>query len=579
MVGSPRASIISNTAPINLAQLNPSSRLTVVPAARQTISPEGAQNRSLRSQDGKLDKFEGITNLATGLVGVGELYLSIGTKFSDDQTLAGFSNGAQGLEIAGTTLDAGINAFRLVRNAKNDIKARAERNELHNLLKDYDPTTHNLSDDDFRRASELANKDGGNRLKSTGDAVLDRLVEAKRVAISSQEAITSSMKLGGLQDPPYLSLAFDSALVVDAGWKVANAATALSNLRKAIKNSDGNPVLLALASHIENERIFKGRTDIFQGTIAATKVGFQVAAMVTGGPAGYMLAAGATAVVAGAAGVAMIGRGVKHAVELDKQRTAAGENFDSLQDTLNTKDTGKKLRANIGLAERAMLHMLRNGSEAEQSQAAKFLQDFGIKKEAIFGLRVMNENDAAKLLTSALYRERVKSPGFFKSLFSASNWKSLGQIIGLCSRSHRSVETQLKSLSPAASQSLAPAGAGRASLVKPIAENRLATHLSGSANLNMNNSDIEDSRFDFSRIKRRPQSIVVTQKSAPLELAGKEFRKTTMLEREIKEEMQQESIVDARNFFEEIVTVSNEDRATIAARVEPAIITEPDQQG
>ena len=589
---SPRTSVISNAAPLIAAQPSMSPRLSVVPAVRQSIAPEGVQNRSLMAQDSRLEKFEGVASVATGLIGVAEVGFSLASKFNPDNVpLDGISDVGQGLEIIGTTLDAGINTFRFIRNTKNDIKAHSERKELHALLKDYDPTAHNLTDDDLKRASELANKEGGNRLKSSGDAALDRLVELKRIAISGQEAVTSTMKLVGLEDPPYLSLAFDSALVVDAGWKLANTSTALTNLRQAVKNSEGSPVLLALANHIENERIFKGRTDIFQGSLAVAKVGFQATSLIIGGPAGLMIGGAIAGATAGAVGAAMIGRGVAHAMRVDKKRDAAEESFVSLQDTLHTEETGQKLRADIGLAERAMLHMLRNGSDSERSQAAKFLTDFGIKKETIFGLRVMDEKGAAIQLTRVLYKERVKSPGFFKSLFSASNWKSFGQIIGLRSRSHRSIEIQLKNVSPNAAQSLrgsllgstasvpiSPELQKRQSMEMPVddvipsSDRSIASgSFIGSLEVDVSSEKDGIGEFDFSNVKAQPRRSVALPNLLPFGLGGADYRYALALEREVKNEMEQRGISNeakqAKASAESVPVNPPADE-----RVEPAIV-------
>lgn len=549
MTGSVQVSNSNRASFVAPASPKPSAGPSVVPASRQTVPPEGAQNRSLRVLEARLDSVEGVTSIATGLVGIAETGLSIASKLNPtNQSLDLAADIGQGFEVAGTSIEAGVNMLRFVRNTKNDIAAHAERKELHELLKDYNPALNNLDGEALTRAKELASKDGGNRLKSSGDAALDRFIELKRFCIGAQEATTSSMKIADAAISPYLSIAFDSARVGDVGWKLANASTALSNLRKAVKNAGDNPALLALAKHIENERIFKGRTDIFQGTLSAAKVGFEVAGLVVGGPAGLMIAGGVAGVVAGAVGGAMIYRGAAHAIRTDRKREQAEASFASLQGQLGTTETTKKLRSDIGLAERAMLHMLRDGTDTQKQQAAKFLEDFGVKKEMIFGLRVMDEKDAAILLTRVLYKDRVKSAGFFKNLFSASNWKSFGQILGLRKRSHRSMDQMLRTLPPRSSQSLliSPRGslAGNSNQAPVQPQQRGSRPVSvgdtfiGSLDDKDRSSEAEDEKFDFSKVKPDRAQSVRQPSPRTLNLGAAQRRYSSMLERELKRDLE-----------------------------------------
>jgi hypothetical protein len=444
-------------------------------AARVPQGPVGAQNLGLQAPAAnaavearaRLITRDVALDLGATALNVAEQSLQIASTLNESATtLKMVDKSFQGTEVVLGSLYAGVAFAKTVWNVGSDVRAIGDRNRLDGLLKDRDLVAFDSNDADWEAAKNIAAK-GNNRLRGHGDSTMDRLVDVRRFATPAMMASAGILEIGKFGGEK-VAEAVGGGLVagagaielVNSGIKIANTATALSNLRKAVKNSgDDHPQLKALAQHIETERLRSGKDSLIQGGMGMVKLAVGGTSMALGGPIGMTIAGSAVEIASSAVSVAMIVRQAAHDRELATQRAGA----DAVMQSLVPADPAAAeaaCRNNIGVAEKSLLNMLRAGSAEDKGAAVKFLADFGVDKKVIFGLQVIDETKAEALLQRTLYKDRVKSPGFFKSLFSKENWKSFGQILG-AKRSHMPVADRAAARpSIAAAAAPAPAAAG-----------------------------------------------------------------------------------------------------------------------
>jgi hypothetical protein len=82
---------------------------------------------------------------------------------------------------------------------------------------------------------------------------------------------------------------------------------------------------------------------------------------------------------------------------------------------------------NIGLAERALIDRLQNGSPEEVKAAVTFLENFGLSKGTISKLKLASTEKALTALQSALYTDKVK----LTLAGAKQSFSSLGKVIGI----------------------------------------------------------------------------------------------------------------------------------------------------
>jgi hypothetical protein len=270
-------------------------------------------------------------------------------------------------------------------------------------------------------------------LRSHGQVTVDRLSQIKELTITGTGIASNAVKVAGLTTPG-VGIAFAAVNTINSGWNAAKSVVALNNLQHAVKDAAGNPVLQGLAKHIEQERLYNARKDLLSGVANATVLGASIAGAAV---------VGVGAVAAGAVGGALsIGVSIAtanftaiHERTLEHRRENGEAAFERLRDGLTTASNGAQNhpavdfgnKFNIGLAERAALHQLRHGSVEERGEVVAFLKTFGLSKQTITKLQVLEENAALKTFQNALYKDKVS----WKHVDVKQTFVSFARIVGL----------------------------------------------------------------------------------------------------------------------------------------------------
>lgn len=343
----------------------------------------------------------------------------------------------------------------LVRDISLDALAHKDRQVAQSLLKNFDPASGRfsdpvsgkpVSDEENQKLTDqlkgLVNKSGGDRSRSTGQVAADRLSTIRDVALSGASVTNSVLTVAGIaaKATPGLSQALSAVSAAQTTWKAGVNIVALNNIQHAAKQAKGDPLLQAIAGHVAQERVYNTRKNIVGAAVNFTAVGLGVAALAAGpgAPAALAVASIASSALTTAVSLGTTAFELGHAYQLSQRRKEGSEEAlalfkeavgnDALSDA-NKADAFKALGdpKNIGLAERALIDRLQNGSPEEVKTAVKFLEDFGLSKGTISKLKLANPNTALSTLQSALYTDKVavKLAGFKQSFFT------LGKVTGV----------------------------------------------------------------------------------------------------------------------------------------------------
>jgi hypothetical protein len=220
-----------------------------------------------------------------------------------------------------------------------------------------------------------------------------------------------------------------SAYAANAIWKSSTNIVALNNATLAGNNAKGDEVLESISEHIKQERTVQSRKNIITATLNTASLAAQVAALGTGVGAPITAAIGAAST---ASTLAIIAYDGIHNRQISKDREKFGsadawaaaktQQGTQLKETLTRPE-------NRGLAERALLDRLRNGTDEQKARAVKYLSDFGLTNQKITQLRLTADSEKALgNLQKALYTENVKVSW---AGFKAGSGESFLRITGL----------------------------------------------------------------------------------------------------------------------------------------------------
>lgn len=343
----------------------------------------------------------------------------------------------------------------LVRDLSLDALAHKDRQVAQSLLKNFDPasgrfsdpiTGKPVSDDENQKLTDqlkgLINKSGGDRSRSTGQVAADRLSTIRDVALSGASVTNSVLGVAGIaaKATPGLSQALSAVSAAQTTWKAGVNIVALNNIQHAAKQAKNDPLLQAIAGHVTQERVYNSRKHIVGAAVNFTAVGLGIAALAAGpgAPAALAVASIASSALTTAVSLGTTAFELGHAYQLSQRRKEGSEEALALfkdavgNDALSDANKAEAFKAladpqNIGLAERALIDRLQNGSPEEVKTAVKFLEDFGLSKGTISKLKLANPSTALSTLQSALYTDKVavKLAGFKQSFFT------LGKVTGV----------------------------------------------------------------------------------------------------------------------------------------------------
>lgn len=336
--------------------------------------------------------------------------------------------GAVGL--AKDSVDLGLNLTQ-------DAVAHRERGEFEALVKNFDPATGkfrqadgSLAEDPSarQRMAQLVNKDGADRSKSRLQVAGDRFAKVKDVAVGTASLSSTVAGLAGATVPG-LGVAVTGAFAAGAIWKSSTHIVALNNATLAGKNAEGDAVLESITEHIKQERSLESRKNLLSAAINTASFAAQAAALGTGVGAPVSAAIGAAS-VANALGQIAYSAYHERKLAQDREKYGTAEKWQALKQQPSDVLRQSLLKPeNRGLAERALLDRLREGTPAQQAQAVKYLSDLGLTKQKIAQLQL--KSDPAKALDAlrkALYTENVKISW---AGFKAGSGESFLRITGL----------------------------------------------------------------------------------------------------------------------------------------------------
>jgi len=358
-----------------------------------------------------------------------------------------------------STAFAGIalikSSTELVRDVGLDIAAHSERKEAQKLLKNYDPASGKFSDPvsgeplsaeenqkSSDRLKELINKKGADRTRSAGQVVADRLSSIRDVALSSASVTNSALAVANVaaKVTPGLSQALSAVSAAKSTWTAATNIVALNNIQHAAKQAKGDKLLEAIAAHVQQERIYNSRKSLVSAAVNFTSVGLGVAALAAGpgAPAALAVASIVSSAASAAVGLGTTAFELGHAYQLSQRRKEGSaealalfkEAVSNESLTQTNKDEALKALAdpkNIGLAERALIDRLQNGSPEDVKTAVTFLENFGLSKGTISKLKLAEPEKALSALQAALYNDKVK----FTLAGAKQSFASLGKVTGL----------------------------------------------------------------------------------------------------------------------------------------------------
>jgi hypothetical protein len=364
-------------------------------------------------------------------------------------------SGVNGINNAFAGIAVIKSSVELARDVTLDVLAHSERKEAQALLKNYDPGTGKfsdpvsgqpVSDDDNKKLTaqlkELLGKKGGDRSRSAGQIAGDRLSTVRDIATSGATVANTALSLANVaaKATPGLSQAISAVSAAQTTWKATTNIVALNNIQHAAKEAKGDKLLEAIAAHVQQERVYNSRKNLVSAAVSFTSVGLGVAALAAGpgAPAALAIASIASTAVTSAVGLGTTAFELGHAYQLSQRRKEGSAEALALfkeavsNESLSQANKDEAFKAlanpkNIGLAERALIDRLQNGSPEEVQTAVKFLQNFGLTNGTISKLKLASPEGALSTLQTALYSDKVK----FTLAGAKQSFSSLGKVTGI----------------------------------------------------------------------------------------------------------------------------------------------------
>ena len=363
--------------------------------------------------------------------------------------------GVTGINTAFAGIAVIKSSVELVRDLTLDGLAHADRKEAQALLKNYDAKTGKfadptsgkpVSDEENKKLTQqlkdLIGKKGGDRVRSPGQVAGDRLSTIRDGAIASASVVNGALLAANVaaKATPGLGQALSAVAATQSTWKAATNIVALNNIQHAAKQAKGDDLLQAIAAHVSQERVYNSRKNIVNAAVNFTSVGLGIAALAAGpgAPAALAVASIVSSAATTATSLGTTAFELGHAYQLSQRRKEGSAEALALfkeavgNDALSDANKAEAFKAladpkNIGLAERALIDRLQNGSPEEVQTAVQFLENFGLSKGTISKLKLASTDKALATLQGALYTDKValKAAGLKQSFFT------LGKITGI----------------------------------------------------------------------------------------------------------------------------------------------------
>ena len=362
---------------------------------------------------------------------------------------------ASGINTAFAGIAVLKSSTELARDLTLDAFAHKDRATTQALLKNYDPGTGVFSDpttgkpvseEDNQKLTaqlkELIGKKGSDRSRTFGQIAGDRLSTIRDTAISSGTVVNSALLVAGAaaKVTPGLSQAISAVSAAKTTWQATTNIVALNNIQHAAKQAKGDELLQAIAAHVSQERIYNSRKNLVSAAVNFTAVGVGIAALAAGpgAPAALAVASIVTTAATTAVGLGTTAFELGHAYQLSERRKEGSAEALALfkeavgNDALSEANKAQAFKAladpkNIGLAERALIDRLQNGSPEEVKAAVTFLENFGLSKGTISKLKLASTEKALTALQGALYSDKVK----FTLAGAKQSFSSLGKVVGI----------------------------------------------------------------------------------------------------------------------------------------------------
>jgi hypothetical protein len=365
------------------------------------------------------------------------------------------STGVTGINTAFSGIAVIKSSAELVRDLSLDALAHKDRKEAQALLKNYEPKTgvfsdpatgKPVSDEENQKLTAqlkgLLGKAGSDRSRTATQIAGDRLSTIRDTAISGATVANTALTLAGAaaKFTPGISQAISAVSAAKTTWQATTNIVALNNIQHAAKQAKDDLLLQAVAAHVSQERVYNSRKHIVNAAVNLTAVGVGIAALAAGpgAPAALAVASIVTTAATTGVGLGITAFELGHAYQLSQRRKEGSAEALALfkeavgNDALSKVNRDQAFIAladpkNIGLAERALIDRLQNGSPEEVKTAVKFLEDFGLSKGTISKLKLATPDKALSTLQSALYTDKVavKLAGFKQSFFT------LGKVTGI----------------------------------------------------------------------------------------------------------------------------------------------------
>jgi hypothetical protein len=364
-------------------------------------------------------------------------------------------SGVTGINTAFAGIAVLKSSAELVRDLTLDGFAHKDRATTQALLKNYDPKTgvftdpttgKPVSDEDNQKLTaqlkELIGKKGSDRSRTAVQIAGDRLSTIRDTATSGATVVNTALTLAGAaaKVTPGLSQALSAVSATKSTWQATTNIVALNNIQHAAKQAKGDELLQAIAAHVSQERVYNSRKNLVSAAVNFTAVGVGAAALAAGpgAPAALAVASIVTTAATTALGLGITAFELGHAYQLSERRKeGSAEALASFKaavsnDALSEANKAEAFKAladpkNIGLAERALIDRLQNGSPEEVKAAVTFLENFGLSKGTISKLKLASTEKALTALQSALYTDKVK----LTLAGAKQSFSSLGKVIGI----------------------------------------------------------------------------------------------------------------------------------------------------
>ena len=363
--------------------------------------------------------------------------------------------GATGINTAFAGIEVVKSSVELARDLTLDAFAHKDRATTQALLKNYDPKTGVFTDpttgtpvsaEDNQKLTtqlkELIGKKGSDRSRTAGQIAGDRLSTIRDTAISGATVANTVLSLAGVaaKVTPGVSQAISAVSAAKTTWQATTNIVALNNIQHAAKQAKGDELLQAIAAHVSQERVYNSRKNLINAAVNFTAVGVGVAALAAGpgAPAALAVASIVTTAATTAVGLGVTAFELGHAYQLSERRKEGSAEALALfkeavgNDALSEANKTEAFKAlaepkNIGLAERALIDRLQNGSPEEVKAVVTFLENFGLSKGTISKLKLASTDKALATLQSALYTDKVK----FTLAGAKQSFWSLGKVVGI----------------------------------------------------------------------------------------------------------------------------------------------------